>query len=185
MPVLQIATTIPYPVGPPTIPPSFSPTSLTPVLTDRLFVFLHARHSFYAVRPPLAEGAAPTSWAIFPSRPAADAYAATLEPVEVIEPSVPSQGMAPDDNNSTATIRGFGDAMSAMVYASRGTAGVQSLVGGGKRRKKKRKKRDRDGGGGRSTAVYAAGTCDMLASRLDGRQDPYLCRMNVSVCWVQ
>lgn len=73
----------------------------------------------------------------------------------------------PADHRSLATVQGFGDALSAMVYASRGTAGVQSLVGGGgggggKKRKKKRKKRDRDGGGGRSTAVYAAGTCDIL-----------------------
>jgi len=104
----------------------------------------------------MADGTDPTSitsWAIFPSRPAADAYAATLS-LEIDEPVDP-EGM-------TADIKGFGDAMSAMVYASRGTAGVQSLVGGGKRRKKKRKKRDRDGGGGgSSTAVYAAGTCDI------------------------
>lgn len=126
--------------------------------------------SFYAVRPPLADGTAPasvTSWAIFPSRPAADAYAATLE----LEEAVVEDDGHPADRSSLATVQGFGDALSAMVYASRGTAGVQSLVGGGgggggKKRKKKRKKRDRDGGGGggrsSTTAVYAAGTCDIL-----------------------
>lgn len=141
-------------------------------------IHVHEFSSFYAVRPPLADGTAPasiTSWAIFPSRPAADAYAATLELEAVVD------GDGPADRSLAATIQGFGDALSAMVYASRGTAGVQSLVGGGgggggKKRKKKRKKRDRDGGGGGgggSTAVYAAGTCDILASRLDGRQDPF------------
>jgi len=115
--------------------------------------------SFYAVRPPMADGTDPTSitsWAIFPSRPAADAYAATL----ACASADPQHDGDHDDTLEPvvdADIKGFGDAMSAMVYASRGTAGVQSLVGGGKKRKKKRKKRDRDGsGGGSSTAVYAA-----------------------------
>lgn len=154
-------------------------------------IHVHEFSSFYAVRPPLADGTAPASiasWAIFPSRPAADAYAATLELEAAVEDDGPD---GPADRSLAATVQGFGDALSAMVYASRGTAGVQSLVGGGggKKRKKKRKKRDRDGGGGggRSTAVYAAGTCDILATVVDWMADriPSLCRMNVSMCWVQ
>ena len=118
----------------------------------------YAMPSFYAVRPPMGPTDSPTSitnWGIFPSQSAADAYAATFAPVAAAADS--SATAAP---TSTAAVQGFSDAMSAIVYASRGTVVLA--------RKKKRKKRD-DGGSGAFAAVYkggAAGACTSASAWL-------------------
>jgi len=114
--------------------------------------------SFYAVRPPMGPTDTASSiatWGVFPSHPAAEAYAATLSPAEVPanDDGEEAEGGADEgESSNSATIQSFGDAMSAIVYASRGTVAVSSVISphnaallagrGSRKKKKKRKKRD-------------------------------------------
>lgn len=82
-----------------------------------------------------------STWGIFPIQAAAEAYAATFA-------SSSSPAAAEGEGAETAsTIQSFSDAMSAIVYASRGTVVIS-------RKKKKRKK---IGAGSGFAAVYKGG----------------------------
>ena len=99
--------------------------------------------SFFAVRPPMGPTDAPsslTNWGIFPTRSAAESYAASLASVST----------APADAGG---VESFADAMSAIVYASRGTV----VIGSQTKKKKKRKKSDGESAVSGFTAVYKGG----------------------------
>ena len=114
----------------------------------------YAMPSFYAVRPPMGPTDTPsslTNWGIFPTRSAAESYAATLASV----PNAPTDAVGADGPETPSTIESFADAMSAIVYASRGTV----VIGSGQKKSKKKKRKKRDGESVESgfTAVYKGG----------------------------
>ena len=91
-----------------------------------------------------------SNWGIFPTQAAAEAYAATFAS-STSTTSAAAEGAEGEGAESASTIQSFSDAMSAIVYASRGTVVIS-------RKKKKRKKRDGENGAGSGfTAVYKGG----------------------------
>lgn len=112
-------------------------------------------HSFFAVRPPMGPTESPSdvsNWGIFPTQAAAEAYAATFASSSSTAAAADTEGAGEGEGSETAsTVQSFSDAMSAIVYASRGTVVIS-------RKKKKRKKRDGESGAGSGfTAVYKGG----------------------------
>ena len=88
-----------------------------------------------------------SNWGIFPTQAAAEAYAATF----ASSASTAAADTEGEGAETASTIQSFSDAMSAIVYASRGTVVIS-------RKKKKRKKRDGENGAGSGfTAVYKGG----------------------------
>ena len=87
-----------------------------------------------------------TNWGIFPTRSAAESYAASL--------SLISNAEDPGPEASSSSVESFADAMSAIVYASRGTVVIGSQK---KSKKKKRKKREGESAVSGFTAVYKGG----------------------------
>ena len=87
-----------------------------------------------------------SNWGIFPTQAAAEAYAATFASSSSTAAAADTEGA-----ETASTVQSFSDAMSAIVYASRGTVVIS-------RKKKKRKKRDGESGAGSAfTAVYKGG----------------------------